>query len=439
MSAVSGSTVAFLNNRSAANIAKKVTPGANYYIPMIGRNDLSASTTTWLTAMAAHCDTMRAAGFYVAIVSILPATATNFNTWRAVANAEMALWTTGGSTVPGIHCDAFINLDATLMGTDATASNVTYYSDGTHPTALGQSLIEASVRPIIDALTQTGFASAPQLSVPSGTYGSSQSVTLTSATSGASIYYTLDSSDPTTASPLYTGSLTVSATQTIRAIAAKTGLTNSAATDGIYTFGATPATTNGVAWYKFNAGINNATGGVARWEDRWYGRHLMQSTTTKRPAVSSGIITFDGSNDILQKLFTLAQPCTVYALVRQNGWGITKFLWDGGAANAGVWQYSSSPGITGYAGVIGTSDTNATINSWVAICLVLNGASSSLRVNNNAAVTSNCGTNVPAGLTLGGNSGGAQCSNVSFKEVVVYSGAQTTPEQDAEIARLLAI
>lgn len=61
---------------------------------------------------------------------------------------------------------------------------------------------------------------APESSVPTGTYAEAQSVELTCATAGAEIYYTIDDSEPTTESTLYTGAIEVSETTTIKAIAA---------------------------------------------------------------------------------------------------------------------------------------------------------------------------------------------------------------------------
>ena len=68
---------------------------------------------------------------------------------------------------------------------------------------------------------------APE-SVTFGTEGAtfitSQSVELFCATAGAKIYYTLDGSEPTSASTLYTGAITISATTTLRAVAVVNGI-----------------------------------------------------------------------------------------------------------------------------------------------------------------------------------------------------------------------
>lgn len=60
---------------------------------------------------------------------------------------------------------------------------------------------------------------APAFSVKEGTYSSTQSVEITCTTSGVKIYYTTDGTEPTNASTLYTGAITVDKTMTIKAIA----------------------------------------------------------------------------------------------------------------------------------------------------------------------------------------------------------------------------
>ncbi len=75
---------------------------------------------------------------------------------------------------------------------------------------------------------------APIPSVAPGSYSGSQSVTLSSLSSTA-IYYTTDGSTPTTSSTRYTSAITVSASMTIKAIAAGSGLSNSSIMGAQYT------------------------------------------------------------------------------------------------------------------------------------------------------------------------------------------------------------
>ena len=75
----------------------------------------------------------------------------------------------------------------------------------------------------------------PAFSVKAGTYNKAQSVTLTSATAGATIYYTTDGKAPTTSSTKYSKAITVDKTMTIKAIAVKAGMNNSAVATAAYT------------------------------------------------------------------------------------------------------------------------------------------------------------------------------------------------------------
>lgn len=78
--------------------------------------------------------------------------------------------------------------------------------------------------------TPTITVATPTFSPEEGTYNTAQTVTITTATNGASIYYTTDGSTPTSSSTLYTGSITITTTTTLRAIAIKDGASSAVAT-----------------------------------------------------------------------------------------------------------------------------------------------------------------------------------------------------------------
>jgi hypothetical protein len=78
-------------------------------------------------------------------------------------------------------------------------------------------------------------AATPVFSPAGGTYSTPQSVTISDATSGATIYYTLDGSTPSTGSSKYAGPIAVSAATTVKAIAAASGFANSSVGAATYT------------------------------------------------------------------------------------------------------------------------------------------------------------------------------------------------------------
>ncbi len=78
----------------------------------------------------------------------------------------------------------------------------------------------------------------PTFSPAGGNYTTAQNVTLFSATSGATLRYTTNGSTPTsTSGTVYTGPITVTSNTTLKAIAYKTGLRDSAVSTAVYTIG----------------------------------------------------------------------------------------------------------------------------------------------------------------------------------------------------------
>ena len=80
-----------------------------------------------------------------------------------------------------------------------------------------------------------GTVATPTFSPAAGTYNVAQNVTITCATAGATIYYTVDGTEPTTSSAVYEGAITVSETATLKAMAVKAGMLNSAVATATYT------------------------------------------------------------------------------------------------------------------------------------------------------------------------------------------------------------
>lgn len=75
----------------------------------------------------------------------------------------------------------------------------------------------------------------PMFDPPGGTYNGSEAVTIACETLGVTIYYTLDGSNPNSASPVYSSPITISQTLTIKAKAFRDGWSDSSTASTVYT------------------------------------------------------------------------------------------------------------------------------------------------------------------------------------------------------------
>jgi uncharacterized protein (DUF1800 family) len=107
---------------------------------------------------------------------------------------------------------------------------------------LAQATLESQNPPDFAASADKSAAvAAPVFSPKPGAYPAPIGVTITSATAGATIYYTTDGSGPSrTKSPVYHAPLQLTAKTTLKAFAYKKGLKASLVTSGVYTVTAPP-------------------------------------------------------------------------------------------------------------------------------------------------------------------------------------------------------
>ncbi len=139
----------------------------------------------------------------------------------------------------------------------ATLGNVTFSSTGNHDvrlTVTGKNASSSGYGLSADAfilVPQSGGnpqAAAPSFNPGGGTYTSTQTVTITSSTGGASIRYTTDGSTPSeTNGTIYSSPVSISATTTLQAIAYESGYTDSSVTSATYTI------SSGAQTYNFEA------------------------------------------------------------------------------------------------------------------------------------------------------------------------------------------
>jgi hypothetical protein len=147
-------------------------------------------------------------------------------------------------------------------------------------------------------------ASAPSFSPASGSYTTPQSVTLSDSTSGVTIYYTTDGSNPSTSSIPYTAPVPVTTTTTIRAVAVGNGYPSSPITSAYYTIQALAPTispASGTFYSPQLVTISDITPGTS----------IYYTTNGSNPNTSS--ILYTGP-------FTLAWSATIKAIALSNGY-----------------------------------------------------------------------------------------------------------------------
>lgn len=174
-------------------------------------------------------------------------------------------YTTDNSTpIPGSNGTYLLSGGTFSLSAAATVKAVGMWGALNQPTSYpsGYGFVPSSV--VSSAFTGGGgtpTAATPTLSPTSGTFSSSQSVTISDTTSGSSIWYTTDGSTPVvSSSPLYTGALTLTATTTVNAVASASGFLTSAMGTGTYTL-TTPTLTGGHLDTSPTSGVNTMSVG----------------------------------------------------------------------------------------------------------------------------------------------------------------------------------
>lgn len=335
--------------------------------------------------------------------------------------------------------------------TSATVGATIYYTtDGSEPTALSTAYTvpvaiaaTATLKAIaIDGVladsavtsgtyTINGAVATPTFSPVAGTYGTTQNVTITSATSGAAIYYTTDGSTPDATDTLYTTPVAVAATATLKAIGIKTAYSDSAVGEAAYVISAGPPATNLLKHWKLNTGLTQAGGFASAWADEVAGTSLAQATGANQPAVQGdGSLLFDGASDYMQATFTLGQPCTVYLLMKQVTWTSARDFCDGKNLNSGVIQQKGvTPQLDFYSGGFGGANGNFAVNTYGVVAAVWNSPTSVLQVDATAAVTGNSGVSTMGGFTLAAGGNGGSLTNIQVKEVLIYDVAHDATQR----------
>jgi len=196
------------------------------------------------------------------------------------------------------------------------------------------------------------------------------------------------------------------------------------------------------AWFLKGQGQTVTGSGVSQWDDlSGNGRHLLQGTDAARPALQAdGSVLFNGTSHYLKcNAFTLNQPTCVLWVGKQVSWTSGDYLFDGNTTTTmGFTQTGTTPNLAIYAGAAVSTNPDLAVGTIGVISAVFNGASSSVGVNRNAAVTGNAGASNGGGFTLGSVATGGSPSHIQVYETVIFPIAPSTAQLDRLVAGLMA-
>jgi hypothetical protein len=242
------------------------TSGATIYFTTNGTTPTTSSTKYTSPVPVSSSQTIKAI-----------AAATGFNN-SAVASAAYVINIAQTAATPTFSPTAgTYTSPQSVTISDATPGATFYYTtDGSTPTTASTKYATpvsvASSATLKAIAVATGFnnsavgsasyvinlaqtAATPTFSPVAGTYTTSQSVVISDTTAGASIYYTTNGTTPTTASTKYTTPISVSASETLKAIAVATGFNNSGVAAAAYTIQSGPATISFASGFTSSAGL----------------------------------------------------------------------------------------------------------------------------------------------------------------------------------------
>jgi fibronectin type 3 domain-containing protein len=214
-------------------------PGTSYWYKVVATNPAGDSPAS----AAVKGMTTGGAAAAVAAPTFSPGTTTSATaltvTISTTTSGASIRYTTNGTIPTSTSGILYDTLSAGLTISTSTVVNAIAYKTG---------LTDSTVASATYTIGSTTLpVAAPTFSPSGGSYVGTQTVTISSTTSGAEIYYTTNGSTPSKTSTLYAGQVSVATSMLINAIAYKAGMTDSTVSSAAYNISASAGITNAQA------------------------------------------------------------------------------------------------------------------------------------------------------------------------------------------------
>jgi hypothetical protein len=224
------------------------------------------------------------------------------------------VWAVENSGGAGIlHSYDATNLANELYNSNQAANGRDHFADNKFVTPMiahGKVYVGTPTGVIVfGLLSGSNQTATPTINPASGTVSPTQAITISDATSGATIYYTTNGATPTiTSSEKYTGPFTLSTSSTVEAIAAANGLSSSVAS-GTFTVSQQAASPT----FSPNGGTVSSTQAITI-ADAISGATIYYTTDGSTPTPRSG------TTKQYSAPFTLSASASVRAIATANGY-----------------------------------------------------------------------------------------------------------------------
>jgi hypothetical protein len=291
------STIAWLGNIYTASSSQKIAAASFYtieqntsYLLRIYKNPNNGPVNTSGPVLTQTGSFTNAGYHTVNITGTLPSVS-NGQTFSVVVRLTCPTWTSPIAVEQPIQYES----------STATANSGESYvsSNGTTWTDMTSRMTNTNVCLKAFTYDDTRTVTTPVIKPAGGRYAVGTVVSMSTTTSGATIYYTTDGTDPTTSSNQYTAPFTQYGDATIKAKAFKTGWNTSGVTNQTYDiyniFYVSPMGNDffpGLSWGTAKATINNAISFARYGDEVW----VASGTYFENVDVPAGISIYGGFN-----------------------------------------------------------------------------------------------------------------------------------------------